>query len=522
MNEDNDDAMSVTSVLSDNPMEIVDVKELHESDVILTGQSGTRYKVLPKPLGQGSFGTVYKGVNVTSGEFVAVKFYNTDGETDCAKEHYFLSLNIPGVCRVFEPPIVLDEGKKYYLIMEYIDGKTFSHILRAIEDQTWQGEQALVMSRHIQKLVLDFVSIIVNLEKRGFEHRDLNAFNIMVRNKDFSVVILDFGLACIVGSERYVCYDGDPDIEWVKKMLTRIYGPTYFSFSRISTIPKLLEMVRGIEIKTPFKIFKLYRTIVGSTGAVYYISNHDVFRSSKYKIAYMNMSKKVIVKIGCDKSEYETLRLLNDQRLGGVGQLLEPLLQTEYGPCMVLEFVPNLTLYDVSQRLIKESNTEEEKVTKSNYVRTVFSILADIIADMHDQQVVYGDLNKTTVLVDDKGMVTLVNFENSCVIRKSNYCPFLELQKIPEMKYKTLPVDYDFRSADVYTLGKLICGVIFGADESKQILKGEKAPLSKLDEPLAALLDSIMFYPWNERPTARDISTQLSTIQCEKPFPIFY
>lgn len=517
MNEDDDDAMSVTSVLSGNPMEIVD--ETTESDVILTGQSGTRYKLLPKPLGQGSFGTVYKGVNLTSGEFVAVKFYNKDGETDCAKEHYFLSLNIPGVCRVFEPPIVLDESKKYYLIMEYIDGKTFSHILRAIDDQTWDSKQALVMSRHIQKLVLGYLTIVVDLEKRGIQHRDLNTFNIMVRNRDFSVVILDFGQACIVGSKQYKCKDGDPDIEWVKKMLTRIYGPTFV----LSTIPASLELVKTTNINTPLKIFRLYRNIVGSTGAVYSISKDNAFGSDRpeYKLAYMNMSKKVIVKIGCDKPEYEILRLLKDRRVGGVGQVLEPLLQTEYGPCMVLECVPNLTLYDLWERLVTYSSRDEEKLNMSNFVLTVFSVLAEIIADMHEQGVVYGDLNNTTVLVDDKGMVTLVNFQTSCIIRDKN-CQFSELQNIPEMINTNLPIDYDFRSADVYTLGKLMCSFIFRFYESRTIFDGDKTPFSKIDEPLADLLTSILFNPWNERPTAREISNQLSTMQCEKPFTFFY
>lgn len=222
---------SDTSMLSDR--EEVNPEEVKTPVVLITGASGSVYSVLGTPLGEGAFATLYKGVNVSSRQVVAIKFYSVPVLSPDEFEHFskrfykekvlreyvMLSRNIPGMCKVLEPPIVVDNDK-FYLVLEYIHGKTLYHFLTAIPEQRWNSESALHMSIEILDMMKRLVEMVAEMNRLGMFHMDLHAGNVMIKHDDHSLVIIDPGMACLEDSKDYPCeFDGLQEWYSVRKLL---------------------------------------------------------------------------------------------------------------------------------------------------------------------------------------------------------------------------------------------------------------------------------------------------------------
>src|SRR5580704_17129076 len=151
---------------------------------------GGRCRILTL-LGRGGMGEVYRAMDLTLGQSVALKFLPEEaarnqgllerfhGEVRIARQ-----VSHPNVCRVYDIGQV--EGMPF-ISMEYVDGEDLASLLTRIG--RLPADKALETARKL-------CSGLAAAHDRGVIHRDLKPQNIMI-NKRGEVVIMDFGLATI-------------------------------------------------------------------------------------------------------------------------------------------------------------------------------------------------------------------------------------------------------------------------------------------------------------------------------------
>jgi TonB family protein len=167
-----------------------------------------RYQVLEE-LGSGAMGVVYLCVDPRLARPVAVKVIRESEHMTAAEKTQFLArfrneaeaagrLNHPGIVQIY------DIGPSY-LVMEYLDGKALSTILKAGQAYTVQ---------EVCSIVLQVADAVDYAHKHGIVHRDIKPANIMMMD-DGGVKVMDFGVArlesstltvagTVVGSVRYM------------------------------------------------------------------------------------------------------------------------------------------------------------------------------------------------------------------------------------------------------------------------------------------------------------------------------
>jgi serine/threonine protein kinase/tetratricopeptide (TPR) repeat protein len=136
----------------------------------------------------GGMGTVYRGVDRTTGKTVAVKISSNSGaefgdrfqqEANCLAE-------------IAHPAIVryIAHGKtarnEHYLVMEWLDGET-------LEDRLGRGAIPLGITVHMIRRVAEALAVA---HQHGVIHRDIKPANIFLPDRDTSrIKLLDFGIA---------------------------------------------------------------------------------------------------------------------------------------------------------------------------------------------------------------------------------------------------------------------------------------------------------------------------------------
>lgn len=167
-----------------------------------------RYQVLEE-LGSGAMGVVYLCVDPRLARPVAVKVIRESEHMTPAEKEQFLArfrneaeaagrLNHPGIVQIY------DIGPSY-LVMEYLDGKALSAVLKAGHVYTVQ---------EVCSIILQVSDGIDYAHKHGIIHRDIKPANIMMMD-DGGVKVMDFGVArlesstltvagTVVGSVRYM------------------------------------------------------------------------------------------------------------------------------------------------------------------------------------------------------------------------------------------------------------------------------------------------------------------------------
>jgi serine/threonine-protein kinase len=151
---------------------------------------GGRYRILTL-LGRGGMGEVYRAMDLTLGQSVALKFLPEEATRNQAiLERFHGEVRVarlvshPNVCRVYDIGQV--EGMPF-ISMEYVDGEDLACLLTRIG--RLPADKAVETGRKL-------CAGLAAAHDRGVIHRDLKPQNIMI-NKRGEVVIMDFGLAAI-------------------------------------------------------------------------------------------------------------------------------------------------------------------------------------------------------------------------------------------------------------------------------------------------------------------------------------
>lgn len=143
--------------------------------------------VIERQLGSGGMAVVYLAIQESFGREVALKIMHRDhaGEKDFA-ERFLREARI--VSRLVHPNIVtvydvgVHDGYRY-LSMEYIHGKDLKEI------------HSTLTRRELVRVIKDVARALDYAASKGYVHRDVKPENIMIREEDGRVVLMDFGIA---------------------------------------------------------------------------------------------------------------------------------------------------------------------------------------------------------------------------------------------------------------------------------------------------------------------------------------
>jgi tRNA A-37 threonylcarbamoyl transferase component Bud32 len=161
----------------------------------MMGQLVGQYRITDK-LGEGGMGTVYKAMDVMIEREVAIKMLRPEiaGKPDLlqrfrAEAITLAKLNHAGIATLYN---FMQHGDDYFMVMEYVPGRTLEEVERESGALPWQIAVPLF------EKILDAVQ---PAHEFGILHRDIKPANIMLTTWG-AVKVMDFGIARVLGAAR--------------------------------------------------------------------------------------------------------------------------------------------------------------------------------------------------------------------------------------------------------------------------------------------------------------------------------
>ncbi len=159
-----------------------------------------RYEV-KRRIGAGGMSIVYQAVDILLDRSVAVKILRDQYCDDEQNIRFFqnearsiAALSHPNIVKIFD---IGKEDQHYFIVMEYLEGKTLKEIIQ--EGAPMDPVEAI-------NLVRGILRALEHSHKKGIIHRDIKPHNIML-DKDHKVKVTDFGIARNAGAST-VTYSG--------------------------------------------------------------------------------------------------------------------------------------------------------------------------------------------------------------------------------------------------------------------------------------------------------------------------
>jgi len=186
------DALRSLNELTEDPEVFEKVRQTLESldapdtQSVRSGMQLGRYLVV-SPVGAGSYGEVYQGLDTVLNRTVALKFLpattllpKSAARSLVAEAQAASALNHPNIVTVHE---VVDTETGPVIVMEMVEGRSLRELLRES-----------IPAQHARQYALQLLEALAAGHSKGIVHRDVKPENIMVR-PDGYIKVLDFGLA---------------------------------------------------------------------------------------------------------------------------------------------------------------------------------------------------------------------------------------------------------------------------------------------------------------------------------------
>lgn len=152
-------------------------------------------------LGQGGMSAVYKASDPNLKRVVAVKMIHThlssnpDFVTRFEEEAAAVAqLRHPGIIQVYD---FNRDDDVYYMVLEFVPGETIQAHLKRLNDSNRR-----LSPKNAMEYMANVCDAVDYAHQRGMIHRDIKPANLML-NTMGQVILMDFGIAKIVGSQRH-------------------------------------------------------------------------------------------------------------------------------------------------------------------------------------------------------------------------------------------------------------------------------------------------------------------------------
>ena len=152
-----------------------------------------RYRLIQRA-GAGGMSTVYKGQDLLLGRLVAVKVLHESltGDEEFLKRfqqeaYKAANLSHPNIVTVHD---IGQDGRRYYIIMEYVEGWTLKEIIRKQRQTT----KPLLSLERTLNFAIQICAGVGYAHRAGLVHCDVKSQNVLVA-RDESVKVTDFGIA---------------------------------------------------------------------------------------------------------------------------------------------------------------------------------------------------------------------------------------------------------------------------------------------------------------------------------------
>ena len=148
-------------------------------------------------LGAGAWAIVYQGIHGSLQKTVAIKMLKHQMAMDEEFSAKFIreaeiiaNINHPNIVHVYD---IEDLYATHFIVMEYLEGESLEQLLKRV------GKLSPELTLHY---LLQICAGLDHAHQLGIIHQDIKPDNILIQ-KDDTIKILDFGLACPAGSENF-------------------------------------------------------------------------------------------------------------------------------------------------------------------------------------------------------------------------------------------------------------------------------------------------------------------------------
>jgi serine/threonine-protein kinase len=216
---------------------------------------------LEQELGRGSFGITYKAINNILEQRVAIKMLNVSleqnyYETDLVRQFQdearrLAKCSHPNIVRVID---FFRENELPYIVMEYIPGLTLDRIV--FPDNPLSEIEAIAYIKQVGEAL----TVIHN---QGLLHGDIKPKNLILRQDNQQVVLIDFGIAREFSSEQLENHtnwvsEGYAPIEQYlfpskRTIASDIYGlaATLYTLLTATIPPSAISRFHGFSLESP-------------------------------------------------------------------------------------------------------------------------------------------------------------------------------------------------------------------------------------------------------------------------------